>query len=520
MNRALGLMPLAVQSAYLYKIAKAIKSLPPGDEQRKASRAYWAIVAPALGVEAYLIGRGLKRNHDIKKRLKEKEEQERRRIEHGVLSSNIFGRKDTGMSCYNELYHYGVPGMKWGVRRYQNSDGSLTPAGARRYGGNASGTTSSGSSGSSGRKKIDKRKLARNIAIGVGTAAAIGGAAYGIHRLRKSGKLGKIKEAVGDFATRNVSGPGAMRPGRFDDFGNYVPTAYSGKLPKIDQYADKGRKVLAERREKARANSPYAKALNDSFNSREISRYDQPIGPLTRDQFIAKGRAARKAVDVADGKYDNKIGAFDRYVSKGKEVLADRKAKARDNSPYAKALNDSFSSDYNSPIGPTKSGKAKGRNAGRLAELVRRGEDEVRKSVNRGMREPFNEDGSITPGRLERYAAKGQSVLNRQAIASGKRKAQNRAKFNEYVAKGREVMADRAAKKKANNSILSGGSYDKNKIWTNDEWNAYQLARKIRNTNNAKRVAKIAGAAAGFGAAAGAAYGGRKLAGRSKKRRK
>ena len=33
----------------------------------------------------------------------------------------------------NELYHYGVPGMKWGVRRYQNKDGSLTPAGKKRY---------------------------------------------------------------------------------------------------------------------------------------------------------------------------------------------------------------------------------------------------------------------------------------------------------------------------------------------------------------------------------------------------
>lgn len=33
----------------------------------------------------------------------------------------------------NELYHHGIKGMKWGVRRYQNYDGSLTPAGKRRH---------------------------------------------------------------------------------------------------------------------------------------------------------------------------------------------------------------------------------------------------------------------------------------------------------------------------------------------------------------------------------------------------
>lgn len=32
-----------------------------------------------------------------------------------------------------ELYHHGIKGMKWGVRRYQNADGSLTPAGESRY---------------------------------------------------------------------------------------------------------------------------------------------------------------------------------------------------------------------------------------------------------------------------------------------------------------------------------------------------------------------------------------------------
>ena len=32
-----------------------------------------------------------------------------------------------------ELMHYGIKGQKWGVRRYQNKDGSLTAAGKNRY---------------------------------------------------------------------------------------------------------------------------------------------------------------------------------------------------------------------------------------------------------------------------------------------------------------------------------------------------------------------------------------------------
>ncbi len=33
----------------------------------------------------------------------------------------------------NELYHYGIKGQRWGVRRYMNDDGTLTPEGRERY---------------------------------------------------------------------------------------------------------------------------------------------------------------------------------------------------------------------------------------------------------------------------------------------------------------------------------------------------------------------------------------------------
>ena len=33
----------------------------------------------------------------------------------------------------NTLSHWGIKGMRWGIRRYQNKDGTFTAAGRRRY---------------------------------------------------------------------------------------------------------------------------------------------------------------------------------------------------------------------------------------------------------------------------------------------------------------------------------------------------------------------------------------------------
>lgn len=84
-----------------------------------------------------------------------------------------------GFISQNELYHHGIKGMKWGVRRFQNEDGSLTSAGKKRYDDDSTGSDkrlSSNSDSKTPRKGlIQKRKdklTERYISKGYGPEAA------------------------------------------------------------------------------------------------------------------------------------------------------------------------------------------------------------------------------------------------------------------------------------------------------------------------------------------------------------
>ena len=113
-----------------------------------------------------------------------------------------------------ELYHWGIKGMKWGIRRYQNPDGTLTAAGKARYGdgdgGGGGGERSSagaggrsGSGSGSGGSSTRARTLKRvGIALGV-----VGGLAAATAIAARRGDLDGVRQfaegalrKVGDWA--------------------------------------------------------------------------------------------------------------------------------------------------------------------------------------------------------------------------------------------------------------------------------------------------------------------------------
>ena len=66
---------------------------------------------------------------------------------------------DVGPPNKDDLKHHGILGMKWGIRRFQNKDGTLTPAGKKRYENKDGTRTALGKRSKEGPKDIDKRKV-------------------------------------------------------------------------------------------------------------------------------------------------------------------------------------------------------------------------------------------------------------------------------------------------------------------------------------------------------------------------
>ena len=226
----------------------------------------------------------------------------------------------------NELYHHGIKGMKWGVRRYQNADGSLTAAGRLRYGAGqardsvrkaASSARSYGSNAYNKAKATYNRKVTKaDIGKIAATAGVVAVAALAIkHRGAISTGMkfaGKMAKAYGKVTMQSIANSSAVTKAKAalsnakftaERYGRVasLKTKTAAAKAKVDtRHAINDAKTTLERKRRI------GKTVNDAFNS--PTRYARTHTQAQINRDVTRALAGKAIGSVAGATAGAAIG--------------------------------------------------------------------------------------------------------------------------------------------------------------------------------------------------------------------
>lgn len=207
----------------------------------------------------------------------------------------------------NELYHYGIRGMKWGIRRFQNPDGTLTAAGRRRYG-----TVENLERGMT-KKQAAAHDAAKNAAINSGKTSEVQKFSSELTREEMARAVQRIQDEqkLSELRTKDVSA-GQQKVKALIDAGGQLKTA--------------GETVKNVYNLVAQANNAFNKdsklpIIGDSLNAQRATEFDKLL--RTKDLAWFKENAGKftfKELKEVSDRYGKMKDIDSKYEHEKKEA--------------------------------------------------------------------------------------------------------------------------------------------------------------------------------------------------------